>query len=175
MIEKAALGRAAQGETAQDEAVILLEPPRQAQVMALLQQADDYLAGLYPPESNHLMDVASLEQPGIAFFVARVGGDAMGCCAMVPADDGTAEIKRMFVAPQARGQRLGRRMLHTLEQHALRSGARALRLETGIYQPEALGLYRSSGYREINPFGGYLPDPLSLFMEKRLDQEAPAS
>lgn len=151
---------------------ILPEPPRQAQVIALLRQADDYLAGLYPPESNHLMDIASLEQPGIAFFVARVGGEAMGCCAMVPAGDGTAEIKRMFVAPQARGQRLGRQLLETLEQHAQRCGTRALRLETGIYQPEALGLYRSSGYREIGPFGSYLPDPLSLFMEKRLDQEA---
>jgi putative acetyltransferase len=145
-----------------------LEAPRQAQVIALLQQADDYLAGLYPAESNHLMDIASLEQPHIVFFVARVGGEAMGCCAMVPAGDGTAEIKRMFVAPRARGQRLGRQLLDTLERHALRSGVRALRLETGIYQPEALGLYRSSGYGEIGPFGSYLPDPLSLFMEKRL-------
>ena len=43
-----------------------------------------------------------------------------------------------------------------------------MRLETGIRQPEAIGLYRSAGYAEIGPFGAYRPDPLSLFMEKRL-------
>jgi putative acetyltransferase len=149
---------------------IALEPPRQEQVIALLEQSDAYLMGLYPPESNHLMDVASLESPGIAFFVARSDGNAIGCCAMVPAGDGTAEIKRMFVAAQARGLRLGRQLLEQLERHARTCGMRALRLETGIRQPEALGLYRSSGYLDIGPFGSYLPDPLSLFMEKRLDQ-----
>ncbi len=49
-----------------------------------------------------------------------------------------------------------------------RRGFVAVRLETGIYQPEAIGLYRKYGYVEIEPFGSYLPDPLSLFMEKRL-------
>jgi putative acetyltransferase len=156
---------------AQQETVVTikLEPPRQEQVIALLEQSDDYLMALYPPESNHLMDVASLESPDIAFFVARSNGNAIGCCAMVPAGDGTAEIKRMFVAAQARGLRLGRQLLEQLERHARACGLQALRLETGIHQPEALGLYRSSGYREIGPFGSYLPDPLSLFMEKRLD------
>ena len=44
----------------------------------------------------------------------------------------------------------------------------SVRLETGIYQPEALGLYRSAGYVEREAFGDYVPDPLSVFMEKRL-------
>lgn len=55
-----------------------------------------------------------------------------------------------------------------LEEQATKSGLKAIRLETGIHQPEAIGLYRKYCYVEIEPFGSYLPDPLSLFMEKRL-------
>jgi putative acetyltransferase len=147
---------------------IALESPRQNDVLALLAQADVYLHALYPPESNHILDVDALEQAGIDFFVARHAGAALGCCALVPALDGSAEIKRMFVAPHARGARLGRRLLDTLEDQARRRGIAVLRLETGIHQPEALGLYRSSGYRDIPAFGDYLPDPLSVFMDKTL-------
>lgn len=152
-----------------EQPAIALESPRQHDVLALLAQADTYLQGLYPPESNHIMDVGALEQPGIDFFVARHDGAALGCCALVPALDGTAEIKRMFVAPHARGIKLGRRLLECLEDQARRRGIDTLRLETGIHQPEALSLYRTSGYRDIAPFGDYLPDPLSVFMEKTLE------
>lgn len=145
------------------------ERPRQDDVLDLLAQADAYLHALYPPESNHILDVCALERAGIDFFVARRHGAALGCCALVPATDGSAEIKRMFVAPQARGIKLGRRLLERLEDRARSRGIATLRLETGIYQPEALGLYRACGYRDIDPFGDYLPDPLSVFMEKTLD------
>ena len=56
-----------------------------------------------------------------------------------------------------------------LERHAAAHGALVARLETGIYQPEALALYRALGYRERPPFADYRLDPLSVFMEKRLD------
>ncbi|HTJ99386.1 MAG TPA: GNAT family N-acetyltransferase [Bordetella sp.] len=151
-----------------EHATIALESPRQGDVLALLAQADAYLHGLYPPESNHILDVGALEQAGIDFFVARRAGAALGCCALVPAFDGSAEIKRMFVAPEARGIKLGRRLLERLEDQARERGIATLRLETGIYQPEALGLYRTSGYQDIPPFGDYLLDPLSVFMEKTL-------
>jgi putative acetyltransferase len=58
--------------------------------------------------------------------------------------------------------------MHALEALAVDRKLVAVQLETGIYQPEAIGLYRKHGYEEIEPFGSYLPDPLSLFMEKRL-------
>ncbi|ANN80532.1 GCN5 family acetyltransferase [Bordetella flabilis] len=145
-----------------------LEAPGQPDVIALLAEADAYLHALYPAESNHILDIHALERPGIDFFVARRGGAVLGCCALVPAADGSAEIKRMFVAPSARGRRLGRQLLERLESRALRRGIATLRLETGIYQPEALSLYRRSGYRDIPPFGDYGPDPLSVFMEKTL-------
>lgn len=145
-----------------------LEPPRQDAVLQLLAQSDAYMAALYPAESNHLLDIAALEKPEVSFFVARNGPAIVGCAALVPAGDGTAEIKRMFVDPAARGLKLGRLLMQALEQHGRKHGLSAIRLETGISQPEAIGLYRNCGFVEIGPFGSYAPDPLSLFMEKRL-------
>jgi len=81
---------------------------------------------------------------------------------------GYGELKRMFVAPAARGLGLGRRLLDRIERQARWEGLDCLRLETGIHQPEALELYRSAGYTPREPFGDYAPDPLSVFMEKRL-------
>ena len=144
------------------------EPPGQPSVLRLLEQSDAYAQSLYPAESNHLVDVSTLEDLSVAFFVARHEGEVVGCCALVEAGDGSAEIKRMFVDPKARGLKIGRRLLDRIERHGRDAGLTVVRLETGIYQPEAIGLYRSAGYAEIEPFGKYLPDPLSLFMEKRL-------
>ncbi|MDW9551521.1 GNAT family N-acetyltransferase [Sinorhizobium meliloti] len=148
------------------------ESPRQPAVIRLLELSDAYAASLYPAESNHLVDLSQLEQPTVSFFVAHRDGEVVGCCGLVEAGDGTAEIKRMFVDPEARGLKLGKLLLSVLEAKAAKLGLTAIRLETGIYQPEAIGLYKASGYVECAPFGSYLPDPLSLFMEKPVRQEA---
>jgi putative acetyltransferase len=63
---------------------------------------------------------------------------------------------------------LGRELLMVLEMAAKQFGMRCIRLETGVSQPEAIGLYRSAGFEEIGPFGLYEVDPLSLFMQKEL-------
>ncbi|MBY5765968.1 GNAT family N-acetyltransferase [Rhizobium leguminosarum] len=147
---------------------IALESPRQEGVIRLLDLSDAYAQSLYPAESNHLVDLSALEKPSVSFLVARNGDAIVGCCALVEAGDGTAEIKRMFVDPEARGLRIASGLMNALEAIAGEKGLTAIRLETGIYQPEAIALYRKYGYRDIEPFGSYLPDPLSLFMEKRL-------
>ena len=144
------------------------EPPRQPPVLRLLELSDAYMASLYPAESNHLVDVSTLEKAGVHFYVARSEGRVVGCVALVADGKGTAEIKRMFVDPDARGLRIGARLMEHLDAEARRIGFTAIRLETGISQPEAIGLYRKYGYVEIPPFGSYKLDPLSLFMEKRL-------
>ncbi|MFN7104339.1 MAG: GNAT family N-acetyltransferase, partial [Pseudorhizobium sp.] len=59
-------------------------------------------------------------------------------------------------------------LLEALVDNAIRAGRQAIRLETGIYQPQAIGLYRAYGFIDIPPFGSYGEDPLSIFMEKRL-------
>lgn len=144
------------------------ESPRQADVGRLLAALDAYQSALYPAESNHLLDVDALAAPAVRFFVARRDGAALGCAALRIDPERYGELKRMYVTPEARGMSLGRRLLERVEAEARREGLECLRLETGIHQPEALGLYRSAGYREREPFGGYARDPLSVFMEKRL-------
>ncbi|MGO7206088.1 GNAT family N-acetyltransferase, partial [Rhizobium ruizarguesonis] len=79
---------------------IALEPPRQEGVIRLLDLSDAYAQSLYPAESNHLVDLSLLEKPSVSFLVARNGDAIVGCCALVEAGDGTAEIKRMFVDPE---------------------------------------------------------------------------
>jgi putative acetyltransferase len=150
------------------EIALGLESPRQPDVARLLEALDAYQSRLYPPESNHFVDVEALAGPGVRFFVARRGREAVGCGALRIDPAGYGELKRMFVASAARGTRLGRRILERIEEEARREGLEWLRLETGVHQPEALGLYRSAGYVEREAFGEYKPDPLSVFMEKRL-------
>jgi putative acetyltransferase len=59
-------------------------------------------------------------------------------------------------------------LLDALEDAARLRDIDRISLETGIKQPEAIGLYRASGYQDCPPFGSYNDDPLSLFMTKRL-------
>jgi len=80
----------------------------------------------------------------------------------------TAEIKRMYVAPAARGRGLARAMLAHLERTALEAGASVSILETGTLQPEAIALYESSGYVEVPKFGFYCSAPESRCYGKRL-------
>lgn len=126
------------------------------------------MAALYPTESNHLLDIEALRAPKVRFFVVRADDLCAGCGALILNGDDSAEIKRMWVEPHARGMKLGRRLLQAIETRACEENISVLRLETGIAQPEAISLYQSAGFREIGAFGSYQPDPLSVFMEKGL-------
>ncbi len=147
---------------------IALESPDQPDVIALITELDAYQDSLYPPESRHALDLSVLVQPHVLFAVARdAAGQAVGCGAVVLEDEG-GELKRMFVSPTARGRGVAQRLLSLLEAGARQRGCRVLKLETGPYQPEALGLYKRCGFARRGPFGGYADDPLSVFMEKPL-------
>ena len=149
------------------KAVIQMESPRAAGVPELISALDGYLSSLYPPSSNHFLDLDQLAQPDIRLFIARREGAPLACGALRIAS-GYGEVKRMYVAPAARGQGLGRAILARIEGEAQREGLRLMRLETGNRQAEALALYKSAGYVDCGPFGEYPPDPLSRFLEKRL-------
>jgi GNAT superfamily N-acetyltransferase len=84
----------------------------------------------------------------------------------------TAEIKRMYVTPSARGRGLARRILAELEATAREAGMHRIILETGLKQPEAIELYRSSGYTDVPPFGYYADTPLSVHLGKTLIEPA---
>jgi putative acetyltransferase len=152
--------------------VVALDDPDQPEILAVLAESDAWYAANYPAESNHLIDISTLKQPSVAFFTARRGGKVLGCGSIVLQRDEHGgrygEIKRMYVALASRGLGLGRLLMEALERHAAEQGLRCIRLETGVKQPEAIGLYRAFGYVEIGPFGGYVLDPMSVFMEKRL-------
>jgi putative acetyltransferase len=147
---------------------IARESPRQDDIIALIRQSDALMQSLYPAESNHLVDVESLAAANVHFLVAREEGRALGCGAFVLGEAGQAEMKRVFVDPTARGKGVARVLMEGLEREAAQLGVTLMQLETGIKQPEAIALYRKFGYAERGPFGNYQPDPLSLFMEKRL-------
>jgi putative acetyltransferase len=140
----------------------------------LLAASDAYLGALYPAASNHLEDVAALRRPNVRMFGGYLGGELVACGAVkLMTDDGVyAEIKRVFVVASHRGRGLSTAIMLHIEQHLRRAGISVARLETGIRQPEALGLYAKLGYTLRAPFGGYRPDPLSVFMEKHLGQTA---
>ena len=147
---------------------VTLADPRQAEIEALIESLDIYMLGLYPAESTHRVDPTTLSSQNARFFSALLDGIVVGCGGIMLGHD-YAEIKRIFVSPQARGLGVGRKLLETLETEARQLGFNSLRLETGIYQPEALALFRAMGFVPRLSFGDYPDnDPNSIFMEKRI-------
>jgi putative acetyltransferase len=136
-------------------------------VEALLLEARALMAELYPPESRHGLDLGAYARPEVTLLVARADGVAVGCGAWQLHDDGSAEVKSMFVAPAARGRGIGRAILDAIEA-AVAGHITTLRLETGVEQLAAIRLYEAAGFARRGPFGSYLDDPLSVFMEKSL-------
>lgn len=148
------------------------ERPDAPEVIALISELNDVLNAAYPPESRHGFSVEKLLAQQVAFFLTRVDGMAAGCGGIKLYPD-YGELKRMYVRSQFRGLGLAKRMIATLEGHALQHGIGLVRLETGIHQTEAMQLYERAGYCPIGPFGEYQPDPLSRFYEKHLDPDEP--
>ena len=151
-------------------AVIEALDPDLPEAQALIEASDAFYAGLYPAESNHLESSAELKAPGVLFVGCWLDGRLVGtgACKIMRDDGEYGEIKRVFVEVSCRGLGLSRRIMDHLETELGACGIDCVRLETGIYQPEALGLYRRLGYRERGPFGAYGPDRFSVFMEKYL-------
>lgn len=142
------------------------------QVRALLTALDDYLMSLYPPDANHILSVEELLASDITFLAAWQRERAVGCGAVRHAFDVGAgrfgEVKRMYVHPDARGQRVAERLLEQLEASLTAAGVPLAMLETGRDQYAAVRLYERCGYRRRVAFGGYPDNGSSLFYEKRL-------
>lgn len=147
--------------------VIGAETPLQAEIEQLVAASDAFSASLYPAEGRHPVDVARLAAPDMRFLVARRDGIAVGCVALLVAAP-AGEIKRMFVASEARGLKLGAALLAAVETEARHARLSLLRLETGPRSAAALALYTAGGYQPCGPFPPYGPSPHSIFMEKRL-------
>ena len=134
----------------------------------LARQFDAYVVALYPPEYRPKVDVAALSSSDTRFFVARRGGRALGCMALVRTGPDKAELRRCFVTQEARGQGIGFALLSAAEAAAREQKMHRIQLETGNRNIAALRLYRGCGFRDRGPFDGYPDDGVSVFLEKTL-------
>jgi GNAT superfamily N-acetyltransferase len=147
----------------------ILSSVAQRLIMAL----NDELSERYPePGANHFrLDAEEVADGRGAFFVAYLAETPLGCGAVRLVDASVAEVKRMYVAPSARGRGVGRQILNAIEAVARKLGASRLVLETGTRQPEAIALYSRAGFVEIPLFGEYAESPhpeLTVCMAKEL-------
>jgi putative acetyltransferase len=143
-------------------------------VRGLIGELDDVLGAAYEPHQRHGLSIAQLFEPHVRFFVACLEGIAVACGGVALFDD-YAEVKRMYTRPAARGRGLAKALLRRIEDEARAAGKFILRLETGPYQQEAIGLYRGAGFESRGSFGHYAAMPahrieLSLFFEKLINR-----
>jgi putative acetyltransferase len=124
----------------------------------------------YPePGATHFrLDLDEVSPGRGAFLVAFLGGEPIGCGAVRLLNAFDAEIKRMYVKPEARRRGVAKALLAALEAEAMDLGAKQLLLETGVRQQEAIGLYGGAGFTGIEPFGEYVDSPLSICMAKQI-------
>jgi GNAT superfamily N-acetyltransferase len=147
---------------------ITTEDPHNAVCMQLIAELSAELGARYG-DGTASFKPDDATAPRAAFVVAWLDGEAVGCGAIRPMrDDAVAEVKRMYVRESVRGKRISRRILARLESLASEFGYRAVQLETGFFQQEAIGLYESSGYARIPCYPPYEDNPLSMCYEKRL-------
>ena len=152
--------------------LIVPERPDSVDATALISELHGYVEPLAPKESRHGFSVEKLVDEDVAFFVMRHDLIPAGCGGVKPFDNQFSEeygeIKRMYVRPAFHGSGLGRLMLEHLVDYTQRQKLGVLRLETGVYLTEAIGLYERFGFQRIPSFGDYKQDPLSLYFEKQL-------
>ena len=149
-------------------AIITPERPDTPDASALIAELEAHLEQFYPSESRHGFGVEKLIAEGVAFFVIRDEGAAAGCGGIKLFGTEYGELKRMYVRPRFRSLGFAKLMLDHLAGYARRHGIDTLRLETGIHQHAAIGLYERVGFQRIAPFGNYTDDPLSRCYERRL-------
>jgi len=145
----------------------------------LVEEVQGEYVARYGGRDETPIDPTYFEEPSGAFFVGYLDGRPVATGAwrrrtdvLVDGTSLTAEVKRMYVVPQARGRGLARAMLAHLEDTARAVGAEVMVLETGLRQPEAITLYESAGYLSIAGFGYYKDAPLSRCLARSLRQPA---
>lgn len=151
---------------------IILAAKPDEEVRLLVGELNDELGGLYPPEQRHGLALDAIFAPHIRFFLARRDGVAVGCGGVALFSD-FAEVKRMYVRPQARGQGVADAIMARLVDVAREAGLPILRLEAGSRSPAAIAFYRRSGFRDcaaFEPYSSLPPDQVggSAFLEKEL-------
>lgn len=141
--------------------------PRDHKATALLNASHALMGALFPAEANNYLEIDQLCVPEIAFLVAEIDGQTLGCGALCNKGD-YGEIKSMFVAETARRKGIAQALLRALEDEAIAQNLTALKLETGTKLHSAHRLYEAFGFTKCAPFGDYEDGEFNLFMEKPL-------
>ena len=128
------------------------------------------LSSRYPEDGacHFRLDADEVAEGRGAFLVAYQGEKAIGCGAVRRTEEGTGELKRMYVCLEERCRGVGRAILDALEVEAKKLRIHKLLLETGIRNPEAIALYERAGFSRIPAFGEYVGSPISVCMAKDL-------
>ena len=141
------------------------EPPASELLAAMRVELNDVYES-FSRLDNPALSPGELRPPGGAYLVGFAGDDAVAGGGLRRLTDEVAEIKRMYVRPQARSRGVARALLVALEEAAVSLGYAAARLDTGPKQMHGLALYRSAGYVDVEP---YNDNPFACFWgEKRL-------
>ncbi|MGC5021090.1 GNAT family N-acetyltransferase [Micromonospora sp. DT47] len=114
------------------------------------------------------VDATEFAPPHGTFLVAHLDGEPVGCGGWRSHGDDTAELKRMYTAPVARGRGVARAVLAAVEESARHHGRKQIILECGDRQPEAIAMYTSAGYEPISNFGFYADAPGCLSFGRTL-------
>ncbi len=147
-------------------------PDAQHCLDAYVDELDGRFEGGFDPDRSISADADELTEPDGLFLLARLHGEPVACGALKFHHNEPAELKRMWVDPSARGLGLGRRILAELEEQARRHRVTTVRLETNRTLTEAITLYRSAGYKEVEPFND---EPYAHhWFEKDLDVDSVA-
>lgn len=144
------------------------ERPDSADAQALIAELQTSLAALYPAENQFGYSVEKLIRDEVAFYVVRVDGAPAGCGGVQIFGATYGEVKRMYVRPQFRGQKLGNVILAQLEDYARARNVPLLRLETGTLQHAAIRLYTEYGFYRTGAFGQYPETDWNIYYEKKI-------
>lgn len=139
-----------------------------AEVVKLIEQLNTYQIGLYGIEKCNLESPESLHNHS-AYMVGAYADDILVGIGAIKLFDSYGEIKRMYVVDNFRGVGISERILYALEDFAVRNGITKLCLETGRLQHAAIRLYRKCRYLEIERFGDYRPNDVSIYFERLID------
>jgi len=122
----------------------------------------------YGGPDGAVVDAGEFDPPAGLFLVAEVAGEPAGCGAWRVHQPGAVEVKRVYVRPRFRRRGLAQAIMSALERSAAGAGHRAVVLNSGGRQPEALALYAGLGYRPVPGFGVYADSPGAVFLGREL-------
>jgi GNAT superfamily N-acetyltransferase len=150
--------------------------PNAPEALACLRAYYDLLLSKIPALTPDMLTLPLLDPqayipPKGSFLLALKATTPLGCVSLRPLDPQTAEVKRLWVAPEARGRGLARRLMQAIESRARSLGYSSLKLDSNSALPEAIALYRATGWSDCTPYTGF---PADIWLSKPLLLPSPS-